>query len=148
MRSNKPSVPVDVREEAKKAGLKLVNGSGRKPIAEGVERYFAPKDVNDVDVYDLIVRCFKVAAMPEAIKAFTSDPSIIAIKDKSSDVQRCIINRHFRLISLRYVSRSGNSVLPIFLEFFNDGDVMSWLERIYSPVCGFFKHNRVYETLA
>ena len=73
--------------------MKFVKGSGRRPIGEGIEKYFAPRKDTDYDLVDLVTKCFETLNMHDGIKHFNSDPSIIDIKNRTPDVQRCIINR-------------------------------------------------------
>lgn len=126
-------------------GINIISGSKQAPIKHRMEEYFKPRSDKDIDVMDLIIKAFKAMSLDIGITHIQNDISLKHLTDKSSTVQRVIFNRYFKLISLKYAGKTNNSVLPVLREFFNDGEIETWLNRIYSQVIPFFKKHEVYK---
>lgn len=108
-----------------------------------VSMFYAPRQVNDVDMVGMIDLILKEMIHEVAAHTFINDPMIKNIKDLSSASQRVIVNRYFISLFLRYRFFSGKNVEMQILSLVNDGYIEDWFKLFKLYIVPFIKDNKI-----
>ena len=110
------------------------------PIEEGRARYFAERQLNEIDVVEEVRNIMLRSAFPKhVIEMFDNDPTIINARNKNSFTQRYLLNRYW---TLQLQSAPANSEQARYF-LLPEGDIKEWLMCFQTVVVPFALENNL-----
>lgn len=110
--------------------------------------YDKVREDNDFDMVFLVAKHLEndLGSKPAA-DLFLSDPMIQAVADKTSGVQRVMINRYFTTLLLIFRSNNDVDITDVIYYLVADGYIEDWFTLFRSYIIPFLKAKNVYGTV-
>lgn len=113
-----------------------------------MDEFNRPRDPEDYDMVYLVTRHMEEALDNKtAAIMFKNDPMVQGVVNKTSNVQRIMINRYFTNLLLIFRSKKDVVVNDVLYYLVSDGYVEDWFTLFRTQVIPFLNTNKVYDVV-